>query len=201
MAPTKKVKVKDRGWVRINLALRRLDGHRATIGIHGDAAAHAGPIDNIRLGVIHEFGASFMHPGGTPYMVGSQGGSSRSGGISGSGAVTFLRKGDPRAIGVTRAHRITIPERSFLRSAFDKGQRKYTRLMQRQAGMVIDGKQTPAKAIGLVGELALSDVVRGINRGIAPPNRPATIREKGSSKPLIDTGQLKMSIKVKVTRR
>lgn len=194
------IKVKDRGWNRAQRALRKLNGYTTTIGVHGDAAAHGGPIDNIRLAAIHEFGASFMHPGGTPYMVASQGGSSRSGGMVGGGQVVFLPKGDPRAIGVTRAHRITIPERSFLRSAFDKGRKSYERLLQKQAGLVIDGKQAPDKAVGIVGEKALADVVRGINRGIPPPLQPATVRRKGRSKPLIHTGQLKMSIKVKVNK-
>ena len=198
---TKAVKVKDRGWVRISLALKAMDGYEATIGVHGDAGAHKGDIDNVGLAAIHEFGVQFRHPGGTPFMVASQGGSSRSGGMVGAGQVTFLRKGDPRAIGITRPHMIQIPERSFLRSAWDKNVRKYERALQKQAGQVIDGKATAKQAIGRVAEKALGDIVRGINRGIPPPNAPATIRRKGSSKPLIDTGQLKMAIKVKVGKR
>jgi hypothetical protein len=37
-----------------------------------------------------------------------------------------------------------------------------------------------------------------IANGIAPPNSPYTIARKGSSKPLIDTGQLRNSITYQV---
>ena len=87
-----------------------------------------------------------------------------------------------------------VPERSFLRSAWDKNVRTDDRLAQIQAGLVIDGVRTPKQAVTTVGERALADVVNGINRGIPPPNADSTIEAKGSSKPLINTGQLKGSI-------
>lgn len=93
-----------------------------------------------------------------------------------------------------------IPERSFLRSAFDKNQRKYERLMGMQTGLVIDGVQTPKGAVSVVAERMVADIVNGINRGIPPPNAPSTIEAKGSSKPLIDTGQLKGSITYVVSK-
>lgn len=195
----KRVKVKDRGWVRIQLALRALNGYQATIGLHPDSGIHKGEISNVGLGLVHEFGVQFMHPGGTPFMVADQGGSSRSGGMVGTGQVVFLKKGDPRAIGITQPHVIQIPERSFLRSSWDKKVKTYERLMMRQAGMVIDGKATAQQAIGRVGEKVLADVIRTINRGIPPPLKPASIRAKvkPSTKPLIDTGQLKQAMTVR----
>lgn len=201
MPGPKRVKVVDKGWNRIQRAMRAMDGYTATVGVHGDAGSHGGDIDNVGLAAVHEFGVSFIHPGGTPYMMSSQGGSSRSGGMVGTGSVIFLRKGDPRAIGVTRPHHIQIPERSFLRTTFDKGRRKYERLLLKQAQAVVDGKQAPDRAIGVVGEVHLADVIRRINRGIPPKLKPATAARKGSTKPLIDTGQLKGSIKVKVSQR
>ena len=189
----------------MNAAMRRqkaLRGHRATIGVHGQQGSKPhGDIDNIGLAVVHEFGATIRHPGGTPYTVGSIGGSSRSGGFVGSGQVKFLPKGSTSAIGVTRAHLIRIPQRSFLRSAFDKNRQTYIDMMRRETGRVIDGSQTPRGAVGLVGEKAVADVINGINAGIPPPLAQSTIREKGGSKPLIRTGQLKAAIKVKVSKR
>jgi hypothetical protein len=91
-----------------------------------------------------------------------------------------------------------IPERSFLRSAFDQNVSKYEKLMGMQTGLVIDGVQTPKGAVSVVAERMVADVVNGINRGIPPPNAPSTIEAKGSSKPLIDSGQLKGSITFKV---
>ena len=199
--PKAKVIERDLGMKRAQRSIKALDGWAVTIGVHGeDGGQREGEIDNIGLAAVHEFGASFMHPGGTPYTVGSVGGSSRSGGMVGSGAVVFLPKGSPNAIGVTRPHRINIPERSFLRAAFDRNQRKYSRVLEAQTGRAIDGAISVKQALGIVGEVALSDVINRINRGIPPKLRPATVARKGSTKPLIDTGQLKGSIKAKVEK-
>jgi hypothetical protein len=88
-----------------------------------------------------------------------------------------------------------------MRSAFDKNVSKYQRASLREAKKALLQKQSPEQAIGRVGEIALSDIIRGINRGIPPALSPATIRRKRSSKPLIDTGQLKQALKVKTERR
>ena len=193
------VRVVDKGMNAAMARQKAMKGHRATVGVHGDLGRKKhGDIDNIGLAVVHEFGANINHPGGTPYTV--FGGGGRSGGMVG-GAAIFLRKGDPRAIGVTRPHQIRIPERSFLRSAFDQNRRVYERMLEQGTGRVIDGTDKPARVVGLIGEKHVADVVNGINAGIAPPNAPSTIARKGASKPLIHTGQLKMAIKVKVSKR
>lgn len=194
--------VVDRG---MDAAMRRqkaMRGHSATVGIQGQPARKSrGGIDNVGLGVVHEFGANIAHPGGTPFTVASVGGSSRSGGFVGSGQVTFLPKGSTEAIGVTRPHMIRIPERSFLRSTFDRHRNKYINTLENQAGRVIDGTATPAQAIGTVGELHLADVRNAINAGISPPNAPSTVARKGGSTPLIASGTFKNSITVKVSKR
>ncbi|MBS1562564.1 MAG: phage virion morphogenesis protein [Bacteroidetes bacterium] len=51
---------------------------------------------------IQHFGGDINHPGGTPYMR------------LGNGKVAFLKKGDPRADGTTKPHKITIPARPYL---------------------------------------------------------------------------------------
>lgn len=196
----KRVKVIDKGYAAAIFALRKLDGQTATIGLHAPQNSRTEPgLTNVALGVVHEFGATINHPGGTDYMVSWSGGG-RSGGFAG-GAITFLKRGDSRSIGKTKPHTIKIPERSFIRSAFDKNVRKYQRACLREAKKALLLKQTPEQAIGRVGEIAKADIIRGINRGISPPLKAATIRRKGSSKPLIDTGQLKQSIRVETERR
>jgi hypothetical protein len=195
----KRVKVIDKGYKAAVAALNDLHGRQVTVGLHASAGGHSEPegpgMTNVKLGAIHEFGARINHPGGTPYKVASFGGSSRSGGIVGGGQVTWLRKGSPDAIGLTRAHIIIIPQRSFIRSAFDQNVEKYQRAIQREARKVALLKQSPYRAIDRIGEIAKADIIRGINRGISPPLKPATIRRKRSSKPLIDTGQLKQAIR------
>lgn len=199
MAP-KRVRVIDKGFRRALRSIKRLNGLEATIGLHPGQSGRkeSGPIDNVGLGFVHEFGVTINHPGGTDYMVSWSGGG-RSGGMVGGG-ITFLPRGDPRSIGRTRPHIIRIPERSFMRSSFDKNVRKYQRGALREIKRAIIGKQSPEKAIGRLGEIVRADIIRGINRGISPPLKPATIRRKRSSKPLVDTGQLKQALRVEVGR-
>ncbi len=88
-----------------------------------------------------------------------------------------------------------IPERSFVRATFDARVRAWTRLLGKVAQKIYDTSPTsPDRLLGIVGEKVRSDIVNMINQGIPPALKPATIARKGSSKPLIDTGQLKGSI-------
>lgn len=100
-----------------------------------------------------------------------------------------------------------IPERSFLRSTFDAQRKKYQKFMtnglRREVVEVAKTGQTgpenlTLKRLGLVVE---GDVKKRIAEGIAPPLSPVTIGRKKSSKPLIDTGQLRASIASEIRRR
>lgn len=89
---------------------------------------------------------------------------------------------------------VNIPERSFLRATIDENRAQYKALIRAAVRDVLTGKLTQGRALGIIGTKVQADVIRRIDDGIAPANAPATIRAKGSSKPLIDTGQLKQSI-------
>lgn len=88
-----------------------------------------------------------------------------------------------------------IPERSFLRSTFDEQHRKLKVLGKKQYELVLEGKQSIQKALGLIGEYFQAQVVKKINDLRDPPNAPSTIEKKGSDNPLVDSGQLKQSIR------
>ncbi len=111
-------------------------------------------------------------------------------------------------IGVTNANLAAIhefgagnvPERSFLRSAFDANLESYVDGLAEGAADVIDGTLSPQKAVGRVGEKSVADAVDGIRAGIPPPLAPSTVARKGSTKQLIDTGQLVQSIKAKTEK-
>lgn len=88
-----------------------------------------------------------------------------------------------------------IPERSFIRSTFQTGKATYTSLLKQLAERIYEGKGfTWKRAFGLVGAKMAADMKATIAAGIPPPNAPATIAAKGSSKPLVDSGQLVTSI-------
>ncbi|KKM68182.1 hypothetical protein LCGC14_1463370, partial [marine sediment metagenome] len=90
---------------------------------------------------------------------------------------------------------VGIPSRSFMRAPFDANLDKYTRFMSERAH---DLRRSFRIILGQTAQLVKSDMIRAIDDGLVPPLRPATVERKGSSKPLIDTGQLKQSITTKV---
>lgn len=87
----------------------------------------------------------------------------------------------------------TIPERSFLRSTMDLRRDFYADLLTDAVDRSLDGHPT-ARALEQIGQIAVGDVRDTISRGVPPPNAPSTIRRKGSSKPLIDTGRMWQSL-------
>lgn len=91
-----------------------------------------------------------------------------------------------------------VPERSFLRSTMDEKASEIASLTRKLNASIVDGKQDQAGALGVLGAFIANLFRKKINSGLKPPLKPATIRRKGSSKPLIDTGQLINSIDYEV---
>lgn len=87
-----------------------------------------------------------------------------------------------------------IPERPFLRVTVRENARNYVRLNRINLVKMLRGQMTVDRALGQLGEMAKGDVQRKIGTGPFTPLQQATIDRKGSSKPLIDTGQLVQSI-------
>ena len=94
-----------------------------------------------------------------------------------------------------------VPQRSFLRSTVDENRAKYADLISRGVAKVIDGSMTMPRALGLVGARAAADVQEKISKGIDPALTQQTIARKGSSKPLVDTGQLRQAIDWKIEEK
>lgn len=180
------VKDIDRGFKRISRLFNRFKGEgiAVTVGIQGPGAAksHGAGLTNVKLAGVHEFGAKINHPGGTSYMI-----------VEG-GKALFVKKGDPRAVGVTKPHKIIIPERSFLRSTFDSNLSKYKLKLDKIADRSLDGTSLRGELL-LFGEGVRTDVIKKIKSGVSPPLKAATVRrKKGEKTQLIDTGQLLNSI-------
>lgn len=87
-----------------------------------------------------------------------------------------------------------IPERSFLRTAIQRNRKTYARLNKINLVKMLRGHMDAETALGQLGEMAKGDVQFEIRSGDFVPLKPATIKRKGSSKPLIDTGQMVQSI-------
>lgn len=87
-----------------------------------------------------------------------------------------------------------IPQRSFIRATIDARTGDIEKLQKAVAGRVLAGGLTTEQGLHQIGAKVASMMQAAINAGINPPLKEETIERKGSSKPLVDTGQLKSSI-------
>ncbi len=89
---------------------------------------------------------------------------------------------------------IKIPERSFIRTGHDANSDRIMQQTERALGQVIAGKMSIDDMLDLYGE-QMSTAIKTFMRDLkTPPNHPYTVEQKGSSNPLVDTGQLIESI-------
>lgn len=103
-----------------------------------------------------------------------------------------------------------IPNRSYLRSTFDKNETKYARILERYVASSIRGKKVDEAALFVVGETVRGDVINAIRlRQIPQDLKEATKRariapgsptRRGDGPALINTGGLVGSIISKVRR-
>lgn len=95
-----------------------------------------------------------------------------------------------------------IPERSFLRASIDLHRADYRAFLAAAARKLLDkGSSDMQQVFELLGLKAAADV-KNLMRlpGYFVPNTPETMRRKGSSQPLIDTGQLISSVGFRVVK-
>ena len=88
-----------------------------------------------------------------------------------------------------------IPERSFMRSSFDEKQGELSQAAAKLYKAVQDDRITPDRALGLLGEMHQGQIQDKITSNVPPPNAPATVKAKGSSGTLRDTGQMRQSVR------
>jgi len=93
-----------------------------------------------------------------------------------------------------------VPQRSFIRATVDLHTEEIQRLQQGLGLQIIRGEIDHTTALERLGIKVVAWVQNRIAAGIDPPNADSTIARKGSSKPLINTGQLRSSITHRVYR-
>ena len=92
----------------------------------------------------------------------------------------------------------TIPERPFFRNALAESERGVSNILAKGIDtkkMVVD-----ERLAGRVGEYVQGKIRDSITALKEPPNAPETVRRKGSSDPLMDTGTLRNSVAWEVER-
>lgn len=89
-----------------------------------------------------------------------------------------------------RGRKMNIPERSFIRSSFDKHEKDVRRLGEQYIDEVVALKMKPDDLFKAMGTDGASKTQQYIRNMTSPPLASSTIKQKGSSKLLIDTGRL-----------
>ena len=90
---------------------------------------------------------------------------------------------------------ITIPERSFLRAGFDKHHMEIIKTGEDIFSLVLEGKIDADTFLNMIG-LELATKIKEYAVDLRKPgNHPFTIERKGSSNPLVASGNLVDSIK------
>lgn len=146
---------------------------------------------------------------GLPYVaIGVQGESAmerkQGGGKPGPATVvdvaTFHEFGVPADMGSQR-----IPKRSFIRATVDKNQKKYENVMSELGRQILNPKKAMDidTALGLMGQLVEADIKASFTNNDWPALKDTTRGGRnpdGGAKPLIDTGQLRQSIRYQIIK-
>lgn len=93
-----------------------------------------------------------------------------------------------------------IPARPFMKQTRQRAEGRFARLLRRLYKQVVDGKVRPFDGLSKLGVAYEGEMKNTFTTGSFTPNKPATIKRKGSSRPLIDTGHLRQSITSKVVK-
>ena len=92
-----------------------------------------------------------------------------------------------------------IPQRPFMRTATNRHGKSWGSKAVKAVQSVMKGMPI-SQVTELVGMQMKSDISSTLTNGPWTPNSPSTIAKKGSSRPLIDTGELRASITYKVEK-
>ncbi|ELI8238935.1 TPA: hypothetical protein ACPZHP_001389 [Yersinia enterocolitica] len=168
--------------------LQAMKTHYVAVGLPASKVGgekHASGTSIIEIGAAHEFGAEIDHPGGTGYTATG-------------GKAVFTRKSFMGPVtGITAAHKINIPERSFLRAPFTLKKAEINQAIENGVAAVGAGKMDAIKALNLIGVVARNISVKAFETagyGTWPDIKAATKKAKKSSAPLIDTGALRGAV-------
>lgn len=176
-------------------ASSRIERNGVTVGIHEDEGAYKNGTTVAQVATIHEYGGTIKHPGGTKYtMV--------------FGQMRFIsNQSSLKNIGVTKAHDIVIPERSFFRTTMKEKAKDYKKAMIKILRNVVesvakDKHDNAENLMGKLGQKVVNDIQAKIVAIKEPPNAPSTIRQKkGVNNPLVDTGQMLGSVRWKYSKK
>lgn len=153
---------------KMERSIKQLNGKKVSVGVLGGG-------ENSWLASIHEYGCKIKV---TPRM-----------------RAYLARTGLYLKASTTH---ITIPERAFLRNGFDKCKDEVIDKAEKVMGDVLGGTMSADQLFELVGLLMKSRIQDYARELDNPPNHPYTVEHKGSSNPLVDSGDMIGAISYKV---
>ncbi|HEY8358688.1 MAG TPA: hypothetical protein VIL30_14615 [Ramlibacter sp.] len=91
-----------------------------------------------------------------------------------------------------------IPERPFIREGIRGAKGTLQAIARSDAKQLVHGTMNMRQALSRLGVEGQGAVQESITAGSWPANSPSTVRQKGSSQPLIDTGEMRQAVTWKV---
>ena len=92
------------------------------------------------------------------------------------------------------------PSRPFLRKSVDENQEEIKAFVKDQTKRLTKGAEAK-EILEQIGIFQKDLIQVKITEGSYVPNAPSTIRQKGSSKPLIDTGRMRQSVNYVIQKK
>lgn len=96
--------------------------------------------------------------------------------------------------------KMNIPERSFIRSSFDTHSDDVAKDGEKAIHQVVALETSPNAALDAIGMQSVSYIEQYMRKMTDPPLKKATIKAKGSSELLKDTGNLREAIDYEIER-
>lgn len=95
---------------------------------------------------------------------------------------------------------VNMPSRPFLRKSVDENESKINSFLQSKKKDLVNGvsAEQVLKEIGIFQKDLIQEK---ITEGSFEPNAESTIKKKGSSKPLIDTGRMRQSVNYEIKKK
>ena len=95
----------------------------------------------------------------------------------------------------------SIPSRPFLRNSVDNHMNEICKALGAWTLGIVEGRMQPHELMSNLGMLMKGLIQEEIVKGKYVPNAPATIRRKGSDRPLVDTGLMRDSVNYQIVEK
>lgn len=92
-----------------------------------------------------------------------------------------------------------IPPRPFMRNSLKKNLKKYKRFIKTKLSRITLLRTQQTTVLNKLGLMAQGDIQTEIRVLNKPINAASTVRQKGSSNPLIDTGEMRQAVTYEIT--